>query len=269
MRASGIPAHVTSHLEAFSSTRWIGSRDTQDFDSFLSDVAGLWKGASASTTAGAATTSAATTSDGTASSDTSSAGQSETAAGTTTDTQAQAGFSTAQTTATSATDSGAGAAGASGSTGGPGLTNADGAPLIIPNTVPSPGSYTGPAAYNPYYWTVNCPYKAGNVAGFSKWFQTIQVGSEETGYVDPNWSATLDGGLEALRLVQQFVPDATLQAYTYPGQVAGQPSSYDVKLPDGTLLNGATLLNRYYNYGYGVTQGSDLWLEEAVGLATP
>ncbi len=156
---------------------------------------------------------------------------------------------------------------------GRGLTTASGAPLIIPNTTPT-GPYTGPAAYNPYYWG-NCTYQAGNVAGYDNWFQSIKIGTLDpnSSQVDcvmyPRFSANQEGGQEALRLVQQFVPGATLVTQNFVCQLPGQPPSYDVKLPDGTVLSGGLVLSSYYNEGYGVTQGSDLRLEASVGLVSP
>ncbi len=157
--------------------------------------------------------------------------------------------------------------------GGRGLTTASGAPLIIPNSkLPFGVYYKGPAAYNPYFVTPDNHFKAGSVTGFDKWFQTIAIGGVGSTtntlmyYVSPFYSANLEGGEEALRLAQQFVPDAKLVAHEWPSQLPGQPESYDVELPNGTVICGGTLLNYYYHQGSGVTDDSDNMLKQACGL---
>jgi hypothetical protein len=140
--------------------------------------------------------------------------------------------------------------------------------LIILNSKPALGAYNGPAAYNPYA-TV---YHPGAVAGYDKWFQNINIGTfdQSSGtvayVVDPRFSANEEGGQEALRIVQQFVPEATLVSHIWPSQLAGQPESYDVRLPNGTVLDGGLVLSAYYHEGYGANEGGDAMVEEACGL---
>lgn len=198
----------------------------------------------------------------------SSATQTETAEAASSTTEAAASATAATTTAKTAADSGSSA-----QAGERGLTTATGAPLIVPSTQNAPaGCYNGPAAQNPYYVSVNNPYAAGDVVGYNNWFQTIAIGnldptSSAVDYdVDPRFSANLVGGQEALRIVQQFVPGATLVSHEWPGQLPNQPPSYDVKLPNGVTLDGGLILSNYYHDGWGVNEGSDLMMEDACGL---
>ena len=189
---------------------------------------------------------------------------------------AQTAASTPASTASSAADSAPTGTEAARNSGGRGLTTASGAPLIVLNSQPSRAySYLGPASYNPYYITPDCPYQAGNVTGYSKWFQTIGIGglgptANTLEYnVDPRFSANLEGGEEALRLVQQFVPGAQLAPHEWPCQLPGQPLNYDVKLPDGRTLDGGLILSYYYHEGWGVTDDSDAMLEQFCGISPP
>jgi hypothetical protein len=155
---------------------------------------------------------------------------------------------------------------------GSGLTTASGAPLIILNPKPAAeGTYTGPAAYNPYYYCTGVHFQAGAVVGYENWFQSIQIGNpgEPGAYkIAPQLSANLEGGQEALRLIQQYQPNATLVATKFPMQQDGQPVSYDVVLPNGVPLSAGLILTEYYHDGYGVSPISDSLIMRAAGVAT-
>jgi len=276
MRASGTTAYVEPHRDVSLHTRsWSGSRNVQGFDSFLSEL-GIPSGQSASTTTAAAAAPAATTAVAAAAAPatgaTASALQLEVATAAAPAAEAQASTSTVQTAAGAAAASASTGTQGPQSCGGPGLTTASGTPLIILNSQPAAG-YQGPAAYNPYYWTGETPYQAGTVVGYQNWFQTIDIGTFDPSSnavsfeVDPRCSANLAGGEEALRLVQQYVPNATLRAQDFPCQLPGQPQSYDVQLPNGELMNAGLILASYYNESYGVTQGSDAFLQEQCQIA--
>ncbi len=266
MRVSDSQTHVHSHSGGLLRRWWSGSGRAEGFGSLFADQLGSRKsqtGVSSPATAAAP------------------AVQARTATVVATAATAPASASAAQTVATAPTakpsvasaPSTASAPGAApASSGGRGLTTESGAPLIIPNSVSASSIYDGPAAYNPYYWSNACPYQEGTVTGYSNWFQSIKVGtfnqsSGQVAYVvNPRYSANLEGGEEALRLVQQFIPDAHLVANQFSCQLPGQSPSYDVELPNGTVLNGGLVLSGYYHEGYGVTQDSDLSLKEICGL---
>lgn len=138
-----------------------------------------------------------------------------------------------------------------------GLVTASGAPNIVLNSTPSDAQpdYSGPAAENPYFGVL----RPDNVVGFEKWFQPIQVAQPEDlgSYTwPPNFSATEEGAQEALRLVQQYVPEAKIQPFYYSGQV-GQTRSHAIALPNGDWLNAGLLLDSYYHQGQGVNAWSD------------
>lgn len=111
------------------------------------------------------------------------------------------------------------------------------------------------------------PAVPASVADFDKWFQTIQVGNpgEAGSYAwYPRFSATPEAAAEALRLVQQYEPDARIQPFVYTGQLEGQPVSHAIVLPNGNWLNAGLLLDWYYHQGAGVDTWSDQFLRTTV-----
>jgi hypothetical protein len=150
---------------------------------------------------------------------------------------------------------------------GTGLVTASGAPSIVLNTQPSwdARNCTGPEIYNPYFGTSTSPTRPGYVTGFDNWFQTITMGPPTNGTLMPAVSATEEGAQEALRLVQQYVPGATIVSYMVTGQVGGQVS-HAIELPDGTMMNAGLVLDSYYNQGCGVNSTSDALLRQFLNL---
>jgi hypothetical protein len=150
---------------------------------------------------------------------------------------------------------------------GTGLVTASGAPSIVLDTAPSwdARNCTGPEIYNPYYGTSTSPTRPGYVTGFDNWFQTITLGPPSNSTLTQAASATAEGAQEALRLVQQYVPGATIVDYTVTGQV-GDQVSHAIQLPDGTMLNAGLVLDSYYNQGCGVDSTSDALLHQFLNL---
>jgi hypothetical protein len=159
-----------------------------------------------------------------------------------------------------------------------GQLTASGAPLIQLATTPAanPWEYTGPAARNPYYITPGTVMQEGLVPGYENWFETTPVlqpgataGSSSVAYTMR--VPTEEGAQEALRLVQEYVPEATVEATVFGAGggpwCAGKPSYY-VVLPSGSRLNAAALLDSYYNHGQGVTALSDLVLRDELRWQT-
>ncbi len=151
-----------------------------------------------------------------------------------------------------------------------GQLTASGAPLISLSATPAPNpwDYQGPAAHNPYYITPGTPMEEGLVQGYELWFQPAQVCISETPGAAPTVAYTMrvtteEGAQEALRLVQEYVPEATLEATVFGAQggswCADRPTHYIV-LPGGCSLNAAAILDSYYHRGRGVTALSDLSL---------
>ena len=272
MKVSGTLSQGHPQHGGLAHARWSGWRGSQGFGSVLGDKLGAGAGKAASTataSAAQATTVAAAASQPQGSTVLGETAVSATAAAPASVSQSQAALVLGETPVAVPAAAQSGASQACRRSGGIGLTTASGAPLIVMNTqVPSTCSYKGPAAYNPY----GSVFQAGAVVGYDKWFQTINIGTLEpnstaVGYsVDPKFSANLEGGEEALRLVQQFVPGAALVSHYWPSQLPGQSPSYDVLLPNGTVLDGGLVLTQYYNAGYGVNVGSDAILEDACGL---
>lgn len=147
---------------------------------------------------------------------------------------------------------------------------ASGAPLIALRATPAsnPWNYSGPAARNPYYIVPGVPLEDGLIKGYENWFQSAQVlgaGASGTSVAYPMRVVTEEGAQEALRLVQEYVPEATLQATVFGAQggpwCADKPTYY-VVLPGGVQLNAAAILDSYYSRGQGVTALSDLTLRD-------
>ena len=150
---------------------------------------------------------------------------------------------------------------------GTGQVTASGAPSIVLSTTPSwdARNCTGPEIYNPYYGTATSPTRPGYVAGYDDWFQTITMGPPTNGTLMPAVSATEEGAQEALRLVQQYVPDAKIVDYMVTGQV-GDQVSHAIELPDGQMLNAGLVLDSYYHQGCGVDSNSDALLRQFMDL---
>ncbi len=161
---------------------------------------------------------------------------------------------------------------------GPGHVTSDGAPNIVLYAQPLSTTYTGPAAYNPYFNT-------GPVKGFSNWFTPWATSTFEgtVPFLNPEPpNATAEGAAEALRLVDLYAPGSKIA--TEPTGITGvEPpiSLVEIILPAGTNANGTIyldasgILQYYYNggevqsyYDYnnstGVDSISDRILEQTV-----
>jgi hypothetical protein len=157
---------------------------------------------------------------------------------------------------------------------GGGQQSATGSPVIKLNDKPARNQYNygGIAACNPYFTTPSNPMRDGYVMGFQNWFEDNTVSSGSAGEMRMNRisSASADGAAEALRLVQQYYPDATIGTSRFGedgGPYAAAKPTYDVVLPDGRKLNAGGLLNSYYNQGWGVNTQSDRVLESVLKTA--
>lgn len=134
---------------------------------------------------------------------------------------------------------------------------------VTPAPAPDPWGYTGPATASPYYVTPEKPLEEGRVKEYERWVQLAHVsGPDGRGYAMQ--VATEEGAREALRLVQQWAPGASIDQTVFGA--AGGPwradkPTYYVVLPNGDWLNAASLLASYYNQGRGVMVLSDLVLQ--------
>jgi hypothetical protein len=150
------------------------------------------------------------------------------------------------------------------------LLSASGAPLIALSEQPAanPWNYTGPASRNPYYLGAGTPLENGLIPGYENWFQAARVLQTSTPSGVPETAYTMrvvteEGAREALRLVQEYVPEATLEASVFGGGPWGADKpSYHVILPNGGSLNAAAILDSYYQRGQGVTALSDFVLRD-------
>jgi hypothetical protein len=155
---------------------------------------------------------------------------------------------------------------------GGGLTTESGAPLIRSNDQPAKNQYgyTGPATNNPYFTTPSNPLREGYVTGFNKWFADAMILGGLNGPVPANKMqySTEEGAQEALRIVQQFVPEATVVKSTWQsGPYIVDKPIYEVELSDGRRLNAGGVLAGYYNQGFGVTVSSDEKIQRSIQLA--
>lgn len=157
---------------------------------------------------------------------------------------------------------------------GGGKQTATGAPLILLNDKPAGNqyNYTGIGARNPYFTSPGNPMREGYVLGFENWFEDNTVSSGAAGEMPMNRisSASAGGAAEALRLVQQYYPDATIGTSRFGedgGPYAAAKPTYDVVLPNGRKVNAGGLLNSYYNQGWGVNTQSDRVLENVLRSA--
>lgn len=155
---------------------------------------------------------------------------------------------------------------------GGGLTTESGAPLIQNNEQPTKNQYgyTGPATNNPYFTTPSNPLRDGYVTGFNKWFQDAMILGGLTGPIPANKMqySTEEGAQEALRIVKQFVPEATVVKSTWQsGPFIVDKPIYEIELSDGRRLNAGGVLTGYYNQGYGVAVTSDETIQRSIQLA--
>jgi hypothetical protein len=148
---------------------------------------------------------------------------------------------------------------------------ASGAPSVVRLTTPlaNQWGYTGEAAFNPYFATPSNPLRDGFVTGFTQWFEGNHISGVSDHEMNTNYSATQEGAQEALRLVQQYDPGATLGSSRFGASSAGSPwlaakDTHEIVLSNGTHLNAGLLLGSYYNQGQGVTARSDQSLQLAV-----
>jgi hypothetical protein len=151
-----------------------------------------------------------------------------------------------------------------------------GAPKIELNEKPAVNqyNYTGPASRNPYFTTPGNPLREGYVAGFSNWYTSVNVASSLPGgagayTMNRILCATEEGAQEALRLVQEHVPDARLEQSqwgTWGGPFAADKATFDVVLPNGGRLNAGAVLNCYYHGGQGCSVYSDMNLTNSINL---
>lgn len=140
-----------------------------------------------------------------------------------------------------------------------GQTTSSGAPEIVLNT-----GLEG-AEQNPYFGI----FKEGAVTGYTKWFQAEDGAITARGStMYRGLAATAEGAEEALRLVQQYEPAATMRKVYLPGQEgqAGDPCAYLIDLPSGRNLNAGLVLEMYYQQGWGVDQQSEAKLRNEVLL---
>ena len=151
---------------------------------------------------------------------------------------------------------------------GGGRVTASGAPdiQVNANATPNQYNYSGPGAFNPYFTTPSNPLRAGYVLGFSNWFRDATVYGGITGPMPANraFFATAEGAQEALRLVQQYEPQAQLTEVPWGGgPFSATNTMYYVQLPGDRLMNAGLVLHGYYNGGSGVCVESDVLLASA------
>ncbi len=155
---------------------------------------------------------------------------------------------------------------------GGGLTTGSGAPLIrnSDQATKNQYGYTGPATNNPYFTTPSNPLREGYVTGFNKWFADPMILGGLNGPVPANKMqySTEEGAQEALRIVKQFVPEATVVKTNWQsGPFVVDKPIYEVELSDGRRLNAGGVLTGYYNQGFGVTVTSDETIRRSIQLA--
>jgi hypothetical protein len=153
-----------------------------------------------------------------------------------------------------------------------GLLTASGAPEIDVSETATANAwnYTGPAAHNPYFTTSSNPVRANYVKGFDNWFENINIEGPNGYTMNRQLAATPEGAAEALRIVQQFEPGATLSANVIGEGTASPWHSdkpvYEVSLPNGSKLNAGAVLVGYYNNGMGVDSSRDDFFQSEVNL---
>jgi hypothetical protein len=155
---------------------------------------------------------------------------------------------------------------------GGGKVTSSGAPMIVPNEKGAGNQYgyVGPSTKNPYFSTPSNPLREGYVLGFNKWFENPKIYGGPNGPQAGNrfQYATEEGAQEALRIVQQFAPDATLtKSYWQSGPYGVDTPMYEVQLSPGRMLNAAGVLTSYYSQGYGVLASADETIRHAIQIA--
>jgi len=155
---------------------------------------------------------------------------------------------------------------------GGGKTTGSGAPLIVNNekVTENQYGYTGPATLNPYFTTPSNPLRDGYVEGFRNWFADAMILGGLTGPIPANKMqySTEEGAQEALRIVQQFAPEATVvQSVWQSGPFAVDKPVFEIELSGGRRLNAGGVLCGYYTQGYGVTVSSDETIRRSIQLA--
>jgi hypothetical protein len=141
--------------------------------------------------------------------------------------------------------------------------------------LPNDWGYAGPAAHNPYFHPKGTEPDYTFVPDYYALFDAIAVYNTTNGqvnhYVNPKQSASPSGAQEALRLVQLFVPGATLEAVRgiEGGIYYADKLTYSVVLPNGRRLNAAGIVDRYYHAGAGVSVESDLDLIDELEVPRP
>jgi hypothetical protein len=147
-----------------------------------------------------------------------------------------------------------------------GQVTGSGAPSIVRLTTPiaNQWGYSGEAAFNPYFTTPGNPMRDGLVTGFSQWFEQNHINGLGGGDISSNYSTTQEGAQEALRLAQQYEPNATLGSSRFGssgGPWLASKDTYEIVMPNGNRVNAGLLLGSYYNQGQGVTPLSDRMLQ--------
>jgi hypothetical protein len=118
------------------------------------------------------------------------------------------------------------------------------------------------AARNPFFG-----FAEGKIANYKNWFQVDQGCTHARGSIMPyGLAATAEGAAEALRLVQQFEPGATMREVQLPGQAeyGHGASAYLIDLPSGRNLNAGLVLEMYYMEGRGCSRNSEAMLRNEV-----
>ena len=155
---------------------------------------------------------------------------------------------------------------------GGGKTTESGAPLIRNNEKGAENQYgyTGPATLNPYFTTPSNPLREGYVEGFRNWFAEAMILGGLNGPIPANKMqySTEEGAQEALRIVQQFAPEAAVvQSVWQSGPFAVDKPVFEIELSGGRRLNAGGVLCGYYTQGYGVTVSSDETIRRSIQLA--
>ncbi len=153
-----------------------------------------------------------------------------------------------------------------------GLVTGSGAPLIeiSSEAAANAWNYTGPASYNPYFCTSSNPLREGYVKGYDNWFEDVNIMGPNGYTMNRTYAATAEGAAEALRIVKQFVPDATLTSEVIGEGTASPWRSnkpvYEIELPNGARVNAGRVLTGYYNNGMGVDSSRDEVLHSELSL---
>lgn len=137
---------------------------------------------------------------------------------------------------------------------------------LLPSPMKNDWGYKGPGAYNPYFCPTGTAPDRSRVPNFYGWFNAVAVYNTTNDtvnhWIDPRACASVEGAQEALRLVQMFVPAATLGWIRVEegGIYYADKLTPQIVLPNGKRLNAGTILNSYYHAGAGVSAQSDIEL---------